>query len=267
MTPRAELLECMVSAVQAAGAAIMSSYGHAGEVRTKADRSPLTAADLASHRVLTERLSVIVPALPVVSEEGPASDESRAAWAAYWLIDPLDGTKEFLARNGEFTVNVALVESGRPTLGVVGVPARNTIFTGDVAARRACRIDSSGTTRLAARVYGGRQPVVVASRRHGADELTGPLARLERAHGAVQFRQIGSSLKLCMLAEGGADIYPRLAPTSEWDTAAAHAVVEAAGGAVLQLCGTPLRYSKLDVLNPPFVAVSDPTVDWTQWFR
>jgi 3'(2'), 5'-bisphosphate nucleotidase len=148
-TRAAELLDAMVAAVRTAGAAIMKLY--AGEVtaRLKADRSPLTAADLASHRILAAALAGLSPALPVVSEEGGLPDHSvRAVWTAYWLIDPLDGTKEFLAGNGEFTVNVALIEHGQPTLGVVGVPARGQIFTGDVAAGLARRLDPDGQVSI-----------------------------------------------------------------------------------------------------------------------
>jgi 3'(2'), 5'-bisphosphate nucleotidase len=258
----------VVLAVREAGRAIMSTCGGAGVVQAKPDRSPLTEADLASHRILTRRLAEISPGLPIVSEEdGLAPFERRASWPAYWLIDPLDGTKEYLARNGEFTVNVALISKGRPTLGVVGVPARDTVFTGDVLSRVARRIDTQGVTSLATRAYRGGGPIVVASRRHGGDQLSQALSRLEQAHGPVTLRNVGSALKLCMVAEGDADLYPRLAPTSEWDTAAAHAVLEAAGGAVLQLCGTSLRYNKPDILNPAFVAVSDAAVDWTRWFR
>lgn len=265
---RTRLLESMVEAVRAANAAVSSVYGRAVNVQTKADQSPLTEADLLSHRVLTARLATISPVLPVVSEEGGLADyDERVTWAAYWLIDPLDGTKEFIARNGEFTVNLALIEDGRPSLGVVGVPACATIFTGDVRASKALRIDQHGMTELNVRAYAGRNPTVVASRRHGCDELAERLARLEGTHGPVALRNIGSALKLCLLAEGRADLYPRLGPTSEWDTAAAHAVLEAAGGAVLQLSGAPLRYNKPDILNPPFVGVSDVAVDWTRWFR
>jgi 3'(2'), 5'-bisphosphate nucleotidase len=206
--------------------------------------------------------------LPVVSEEGGLVDAAeRAQWEAYWLVDPLDGTKEFLARNGEFTVNLALVENGRPTLGVVGVPATEQLFVGDVKRQLAQRVDAAGRHDLRARAYRGGSPVIVASRRHGGDELERVIKAMEDTLGPLELRNVGSALKLCILAAGQADLYPRLAPTSEWDTAAAHAVLDAAGGAVLQLGGAPLAYNKPDILNPKFVAVGDPRIDWLRWFQ
>jgi 3'(2'), 5'-bisphosphate nucleotidase len=264
---RSRLLESLASLVRDAHVEIMRVYAQPFEAELKADQSPLTEADLASHRVLTAGLSRLTPQLPVVSEEGglPPADE-RAAWPAYWLIDPLDGTKEFLAKNGEFTVNVALVEGSRATLGVVGVPARDQVYIGDVARGLAERHDASGVTPLRARRYAGANPTVVASRRHGGEALEGALKRLEASEGVPVLRNVGSALKLCLLAEGNADLYPRLAPTSEWDTAAAQAILEAAGGAALQLTRTPVVYTKPDILNPEFVAVADPAVDWLRFF-
>jgi len=264
---RARLLEQVVALVGVAHLEILQVYSRAIEVQFKADQSPLTEADLASHRVLTAGLERLTPQLPVVSEEGAIADAAeRATWPAYWLIDPLDGTKEFLARNGEFTVNVALIEGRRATLGVVGVPVRNQVFTGDVSSGLARRRDARGDHPLRARPYSGSRPTVVASRRHGIERLEGALERIEAQHGTVELRSVGSALKLCLLAEGEADLYPRLAPTSEWDTAAAQAVLEAAGGAVLQLDGTPVGYNKDDILNPEFVAVADPRTDWLRYF-
>ncbi len=266
-TDRARLLEEMVTLVRAAHVEIMRVYARPIESQLKADHSPLTEADLASHRVLTAGLDALTPRLPIVSEEGglPSAAE-RASWPAYWLIDPLDGTKEFLAKNGEFTVNLALIEGTRPTLGVVGVPARDQLFVGDVSSGLARRRDATGDHALRARPYSGSRPTVVASRRHGGEHLEGALKRIEQHEGAPDLRNVGSALKLCLLAEGEADLYPRLAPTSEWDTAAAQAVLEAAGGAVLQLSGAPVVYSKADILNPEFVAVADPGANWLRYF-
>jgi 3'(2'), 5'-bisphosphate nucleotidase len=267
-TDRSRLLHEIVELVRVAHVEIMRVYAEPASWELKADSSPLTVADLASHRVLADGLARLEPSLPVLSEEGGLPDPgTRASWAAYWLIDPLDGTKEFLARNGEFTVNVALVEGTRPTLGVVGVPARDQVFVGDVALGLAQRLDASGVRGLRARRYAGSRPIVVASRRHGGEKLEGALLAMAQAEGTPELRNVGSALKLCLLAEGEADIYPRLAPTSEWDTAAAQAVLEAAGGAVLQLNGEPVAYNKPDVLNPEFVAVADRTVDWLRFFR
>jgi len=266
-TDRSRLLHDVVALVRAAHVEIMRVYAKPAAWEAKADLSPLTEADLASHRVLTTGLARLVPSLPVVSEEGALPDAgARASWPAYWLIDPLDGTKEFLARNEEFTVNVALVEQSRATLGIVGVPARDQVFVGDVERGVAQRLDAAGVHDLRARHYTGERPTVVASRRHGAKKLAKAMRNLEEAEGPAEFRSVGSALKLCILAEGKADLYPRLAPTSEWDTAAAQAVLEAAGGAVVQLNGDPVTYSKPDILNPSFVAVADPAVDWLRFF-
>jgi 3'(2'), 5'-bisphosphate nucleotidase len=264
---RARLLESLTVLVREAHAEIMRVYAQPFEAELKADNSPLTEADLASHRVLTAALAQLTPQLPIVSEEGglPTPSE-RAAWPAYWLIDPLDGTKEFLAKNGEFTVNVALVEGTRPTLGVVGVPARDQVYVGDVSNGLAQRQDASGAMSLKARPYSGSNPTVVASRRHGGEALEGALKKLEAGEGAPVLRNVGSALKLCLVAEGEADVYPRLAPTSEWDTAAAQAVLEAAGGAVLQLNGAPVTYNKADILNPEFVAIADTRANWLRYF-
>jgi 3'(2'), 5'-bisphosphate nucleotidase len=264
---RVQLLDAIVGLVRAAHVEILRVYARPAEAQLKADQSPITEADLASHRVLTAGLERLVPSLPIVSEEGGLPDAAvRASWPAYWLIDPLDGTKEFLAKNGEFTVNVALIEGTRPTLGAVGVPVRDQVFVGDVARGVAQRLDGAGIHALRARPYAGTRPTVVASRRHGGERLDGALKALEQAEGAPELRNVGSALKLCLLAEGDADVYPRLAPTSEWDTAAAQAVLEAAGGAVLQLCGVPVAYNKADILNPEFVAVADPRYDWLRYF-
>jgi 3'(2'), 5'-bisphosphate nucleotidase len=265
---RPHLLERMVAIVRDAGTQIMRVYDGPVNATLKADQSPLTEADLAAHRTIVAGLHELTPRLPVVSEEGGLADAAeRAQWDAYWLVDPLDGTKEFLARNGEFTVNLALIEGGRPTLGVVGVPARAQLFVGDVRRQLAQRIDADGRRDLRTRPYGGGAPVVVASRRHGGEELERVIKAMEGALGPLELRSVGSALKLCILAEGQADLYPRLAPTSEWDTGAAHAVLDAAGGAVLQLGGEPLAYNKADILNPKFVAVGDPRIDWLRWFQ
>jgi len=204
---RTELRHAVEAAVTAAGTAVMTVYAGGtlggaeappyGDVQLKADQSPLTAADLASHESLVSSLSTMTPGVPVVSEEGglPPAEE-RAAWAAYWLIDPLDGTKEFLARNGEFTVNVALIERGRPTLGVVGVPVTQVLFSGDAEQRIADRVSAAGDRqRLSTRTYPGSCPVVVASRRHGGEQLAALLEQLAQAGGGVELRNVGSSLK------------------------------------------------------------------------
>ena len=262
---REALLQAIAELVRTANAEIMEVYGHEFSVQTKADDSPLTEADLRAHNVLVAGLQRLTPELPVVSEEsGLASFDERRHWQRYWLIDPLDGTKEFVARNGEFTVNVALIEGGRPTLGCVGVPARAALYLGDVQAGIASCVDANGTRVLRARpMQAGRPVAAVASRRHGGERLEALLKAMEANFGTVELKNVGSALKLCLLAEGEADLYPRLAPTSEWDIAAAQAVLEAAGGAVTQLDGRPMEYNKPDILNPEFLAVADATYGWS----
>jgi 3'(2'), 5'-bisphosphate nucleotidase len=265
-TARAALLDAVIALVAEAMRVVMEIYSQPFEATLKADDSPLTAADLASHRLIVPGLARLDPPLPILSEEGIPPGPEREAWAAHWLVDPLDGTREFLAANGEFTINVALVEGARATMGVVGVPARGQIFTGDVVRGTAERRDASGVHRLGPHRYAGRRPVIVASRRHAGDRLERGLRALEAAHGPIERCAVGSALKLCLLADGKADVYPRIGPTSEWDVAAAQAVLESAGGSVVQLDGAPLRYRKPSVLNPDFVAAADPEIGWWRYF-
>ena len=264
-------IDAVIDLAQAAGAAILEVYRRAdfGE-SSKTDASPLTEADLAAHRILVAGLARLTPGVPILSEESDQPDWTlRSGWRRYWLVDPLDGTKEFIKRNGEFTVNVALIDEGAPVLGVVGVPALNITYAG-VCGVGAWRIDAAGRTAIRTRSMHGRgaaaEPVtVVASRSHGADTVAQWLDAIARRVGAIETRNLGSSLKLCLVAEGRADIYPRLAPTAEWDTAAAQAVVEAAGGAVWTADLGVLRYNtKADLLNPHFFVVGDPQYPWRE---
>jgi len=246
-----------------ASRAILDIYGEDDfQVDHKDDASPLTAADLASHRILADGLRELTPELPVLSEENAArvTTAERRAWSRYWLVDPLDGTKEFIKRNGEFTINVAFVEFGRPVFGIVHVPVTGTTYIG-TAGRGATRRTGGGDP-LGLHVAGAVQdrPVrIVGSRSHAGGELEGFAAAL----GEHEFLAVGSSLKFCLVAEGGADVYLRLKPTSEWDTAAGQAVLEAAGGSVTDLAGHPLRYNARDTLiNPGFIASGDLSRDY-----
>jgi len=251
----AVLVEKLLPIIRLAGEAVMAVF-NAGQanVQHKADTSPVTEADLAANRILVERLAVLLEDCPVVSEEDEVSLIFRKETGRFWLIDPLDGTKEFIARNREFTVNVALIESGRSVLGVVYAPAVDAMYWGgmDIGAYRSL----GGETRPIS--VTGESGVgmcrVVASKSHLNAETQSFIDRL----GDCSLVQAGSSLKFCRVAEGAADIYPRLAPTCEWDTAAAQAVLEGAGGVVLDLLGRPLRYGKPEVLNPSFIATRDP---------
>ena len=256
----------LMEIAQAAGAAVMQVYRSEFDVRRKSDASPLTEADLAAHEVIRSGLEQLRPRLPILSEESsPPPYGERCRWRRYWLVDPLDGTKEFIDRNGEFTVNIALIEAGRARLGVVGAPVLKQLFIGDAVARRAEKHQGGKVTPLAGRPMDGRRSLtLVASRSHGNERLQSYLRALERAFVEVSRRSMGSSLKLCLLAEGKADLYPRLGPTSEWDIAAADAVLAAAGGAVRQLNGTPLAYNKRNLLNPDFIAVADAAFPWAE---
>ncbi len=266
--PDQQTIEALVALVEAAGEAILAIYQTDFEVALKSDTSPLTQADLAAHQVLADGLARLAPEIPLFSEEAEMPPfEERRRWQRYWLVDPLDGTKEFVRRNGEFTLNVALIHDGEPCLGVVGVPVHGRTYVGvpGVGAYRLCREGEeivrtplTGRTRI-----DGDPLVVVASRSHGGERLERYLAELESAFGGVRRTPVGSSLKLCILAEGEADLYPRLGPTSEWDIAAAHAVLAAAGGAVWAVDGSPLTYnSRESVLNPEFFAAADGDYPW-----
>ena len=259
--PERALLEI----IQEASAAILKIYDTDFEVQGKADTSPLTQADLAAHRIIVAGLQAVTPEMPIISEESePPPFEVRRQWPRYWLVDPLDGTKEFVNRNGEFTVNIALIEEGTPVYGMVSVPVQNKVYIGDLREQRAQLIEAGTVRDIRGRPMSLRtETIVVASRSHGGERLERYLDALERVCGGLSRTPVGSSLKLCVLAEGAADCYPRLGPTSEWDIGAAHAVLRAAGGEVYTFARQPLSYNAKDsVLNPEFVAVADAQFDW-----
>lgn len=264
------LAEKVVAVSQAAGRAIMRIYQSPDklQVDTKVDDSPVTKADLAAHAVLAPALTSFLEGVPVLSEESALPPfEVRRQWPCYWIIDPLDGTKEFINGNGEFTVNVALIARGVPVFGVVHVPTLGTTYVG-TPGQGAWRLEDGKRIEIQTRTIASRQqenlPIeVVASRRHGAEAVEQVLQRIGAALGQVTTKSMGSSLKLCLVAEGKADLYPRLALTSEWDTAAAQAVVVAAGGQVVDDKFEALKYNgKDDILNPYFYVIGDTTYDW-----
>jgi len=242
-----------------AGDEILEVYGSDFVVDEKEDESPLTEADRRANKVILEELEKAYPGMPFVSEEMKALPyDERKQWPFFWMIDPLDGTKEFVKRNGEFTVNIALVRDGLPVAGVVFQPTEEKMYFA-VEGKGAFRQDGKDEPR---RLSGGpsyRDPgvdpvKVVASRSHLSQEVTDFIKALEDEGRVVEFMSSGSSLKLCLVAEGAADVYPRLAPTMEWDTAAAHVVVTEAGKNVLDFeTGEALSYNKEDLLNPWFV--------------
>ncbi len=247
-----------------AGQLIMTVYQSDCAAQLKADESPLTVADLLAHRHISAELGRLAPDIPVVSEEGAELDGPlRCSWKRYWLVDPLDGTKEFIKRNGEFTVNIALIEDGEPVLGVVHAPALAVSYWGARGQGAFKAIAGQPQRRLnVAPAPGEGQPWrVIGSRSHASPEFTEFMTRLPDA----ELVAMGSSLKLCLVAEGAADLYPRLGPTSEWDTAAAHAVVSAAGGQVLAWPDLhPLRYNQNpdSLLNPFFMVCATPHPAW-----
>ncbi|TCO80324.1 3'(2'),5'-bisphosphate nucleotidase [Plasticicumulans lactativorans] len=260
----AALLEAVKTVAAEAAHRIMVVYESAFEVHTKDDESPLTAADRAAHDAIVAGLKALTPEVPVLSEEGSQlSFAERSRWARYWLVDPLDGTKEFIKRNGEFTVNIALIEQHRPVLGVVHVPVTGECY---FAARGfgAWR-EAPGVAAEPIRVRRCNHTVhVVGSRSHGSPEMDVFISNL----GDHAFVAVGSSLKFCRVAEGKADLYPRLGPTSEWDTAAAQCVVEQAGGRVVTVDGAPLAYNtKASLLNPHFLVYGDLGRDWLAYLE
>ena len=257
--------EALIDLAAEAGREIIDVYETDFAVRAKDDESPLTEADLRSHRVIVDGLGRLTPDVPIISEEAqPPPFDERRHWQRYWLVDPLDGTKEFVSRNGEFTVNIALIEAGRPVLGVVGVPVTGHVYFGDCKAEQAFRVGEGRREPLRARAMHSGPITVVASRRHGNDSLAAYLELLGKSF-EIERLSVGSSLKFCMLAEGKADYYPRLQPVSEWDIGAAHAVLRAAGGAAMRTDGSPLLYNaKESLLVPEFVAVADAGFPWRE---
>ncbi len=264
-SPDSELLPAVRAIARAAGRQILEVYGTDFQSGAKADASPITEADLRAHHLIAGELARLTPAVPLLSEEsaGTVSWEQRQHWRSYWLVDPLDGTKEFIARNGEFTVNIALIRDNRPVLGVVHIPVSDTTYSGipGIGAWR----ESGDRPSLPIAVKRVAIPPfqVLGSRSHGSPKLAAALAAL----GPHELRAAGSSIKLCLVADGAADLYPRLGGSCEWDIAAGQAIVEAAGGQVVSLAdGLALRYNKPDLLNPKFLAYGDPQF-WRRWPR
>jgi 3'(2'), 5'-bisphosphate nucleotidase len=259
-----QLIQNVLEISDQASAAILAIYqdllrtgcGQGLRLADKSDDSPLTRADLAAHEIIHEKLSNLTPKIRIVSEEDSSQDRRNLDSGTFWLVDPLDGTKEFLACSGDFTVNIALVQDGVSVFGVVAAPALNLTYWGH-SQFGAFRRESGIATRIQVSVRAENDPNplrVAASKSH----MNAETARFVESLGTHVLVHIGSSLKLCKIAEGAMDCYPRMGPTCEWDIAAAHAIVEAAGGHVTTVDGHSLRYGKSDVLNPHFVASAMP---------
>src|ERR1700688_3081492 len=251
------LSERLMPIVESAGAAIMRVYDAGFTVQRKEDNSPLTLADLESQRVIIEGLAEMTPGIPILSEESAQAPwGERQSWRELWVVDPLDGTREFVKRNGEFTVNIALVREHEPVLGMVAAPPLGLLYWG--ASGAGAFSHHRGAAQVPIKVSPPQSPLrVVGSRSHASAETAGYLTRL----GPHALTGIGSSLKFCLVAEGKADLYPRFGPTSEWDTAAGQALLEAAGGHVTRLDRHRLRYNcRESVINGDFLAFAHPSV-------
>lgn len=250
MIDHSALLPDLTHMIQQAGRCILSIYAGDHEVTQKSDDSPVTAADLAAEKIILEGLNALTPNIPVIAEEAANAGQIPAIGTYFWLVDPLDGTKEFIQKNGEFTVNIALIEDGKPVLGLVLAPALDELY-GGVAGKGAWMTKNGVTTPISARTPPEQGLTVVSSRSHG-DEAA--LAQFLNGRKVAGQKTAGSSLKLCLIAKGQADLYPRLGRTMEWDIAAGHAVLSASGGEVLTLQHEPLRYGKPGLDNPHFYA-------------
>ncbi len=255
--------EAVIDIAQRAGVAIMQVYANGFDIERKDDDSPVTTADLAAHRLIVDGLAALTPDIPVLSEESAQLPwETRRHWSRYWLVDPLDGTREFIKRNGEFSVNIALIVDGHAVFGVVQAPVTGVVWhamRGDRAYRRENGQDEVIITRVPPAL-----PLrVAASRSHRSGRTELLLQRM----GEIEMVAQGSSLKFCRIAEGTLDVYPRLGPTSEWDTAAGQCVLEAAGGVLLAAdSGAPFQYNQRPrLLNGDFVALGDASLPWQDW--
>jgi len=248
----------LAALVRQAGKAILEVYGTNFEVNRKEDASPLTLADTRSHRIIADSLRARYPDIPVLSEEGrDVQYNIRRNWDRFWLVDPLDGTKEFIKRNGEFTVNIALVEGRTPVVGIIYIPVQDRLFMADVREGACWEISQDGRKRLEVAQIDPREPVrVVRSRSHPTPGLNEFLSLIP-SHRIINQ---GSALKFCAVARGEADFYPRFGPTWEWDTAAGQAIVTAAGGVMVDLSGRPFVYNKENLLNGPFIVSS--SMEW-----
>ncbi|MDT8281544.1 MAG: 3'(2'),5'-bisphosphate nucleotidase CysQ [Gammaproteobacteria bacterium] len=262
-------LEC-VNIARDAGGAILAIYNDGFSVKEKEDKSPLTEADMASHNLILQRLTELTPDIPVLSEESAKLPfAERSSWQTYWLVDPLDGTREFVKRNGEFTVNIALIHQHKSIIGVINVPVSGVDYYAWENGG-SYKVENRGlATKISVKKLNGGQLTVAGSRSHGSEMMQQYMAKLGTENGSdPEMLSMGSSLKFCLVAEGRADLYPRLGLTSEWDTAAAHCIVVEAGGYITKTDMSPLEYNTKDsLLNPFFFVFGDNSRDWSQYLN
>lgn len=259
--------EC-VSIARDAGSAILTIYNEGFSVEEKEDKSPLTDADLAAHKLILKRLNELTPEIPVLSEESAKLPfAERASWQTYWLVDPLDGTREFVKRNGEFTVNIALIHQHQSIIGVIHVPVLDVDYYAWKHGGCYKAENRATAEKISVKKLDGSQLIIAGSRSHGSEIMQQYVERLSADNGGkIETLSMGSSLKFCLVAEGRADLYPRLGLTSEWDTAAAHCIVEQAGGYITRTDMTALQYNTKDsLLNPFFFVFGDNSRDWSQY--
>jgi 3'(2'), 5'-bisphosphate nucleotidase len=259
-----EVLNPVNQIAKIAGERIMEVYKTDFQVEQKSDQSPLTLADMAAHKIIVAELEKLTPDLPILSEESANIPyDTRSTWERYWLVDPLDGTREFVKRNGEFTVNIALIDNHKPILGVVYVPVSGITYFAAQGNGAFKSLPEQLPEQIHVRTCQKDHLTVAGSRSHASESLQKFLAKLTVE---VDLITIGSSLKFCLVAEGKADIYPRFGLTSEWDTAAAHCVVEEAGGHLMNTQLEPLLYNtKESLLNPYFLVYGDAEQDWKRY--
>ncbi|MBC7697741.1 MAG: 3'(2'),5'-bisphosphate nucleotidase CysQ [Bacteroidia bacterium] len=263
-----QYLNPVIAIAKAAGAAIMQVYSTDFNVVKKEDNSPLTQADLAAHDLIGSALTKMTPSIPILSEESEAIDyEIRKGWQQYWLIDPLDGTREFVKRNGEFTVNIALINLHKSVLGVVYAPVTEVLYYAIHNSGAYKQIKFGAAVNINNRPLDLNLPIVAGSRSHTDEKMHSFMQNLaDRTGVKPELIRMGSSLKICLVAEGLADVYPRLGPTSEWDTAAAHCILNEAGGDIVDELGDSLLYNtKYSLLNPFFFAKSDAQHNWADY--
>lgn len=259
-----ELVNPVCEIAKQAGAEIMKIYAEGFEIEEKKDHSPLTTADLASHSLIIEKLEKLTPDIPILSEESVSiSFAERSSWKNYWLIDPLDGTREFIKRNGEFTVNISLVTEHSSSLGVVYIPVQDICYSASRNQGAYKQEQNQAAQKIQARSSSPtNKPTICGSRSHAGKSLQA----LQEKIGDFDLISMGSSIKMCLVAEGAADIYPRFGPTSEWDTAAAHCVVNEAGGVIVDMSLETLQYNTKDsLLNPSFLAIGDMNNQWREF--